>query len=174
MALKRIKSNSILKFLIKNEKKGESIGLDSLRKISKIGILVNYDLLETYDFTKKLSENLGVDKNDFEIVLFHDSKKKKVEEQYLSFSENSFGFYGKIKDEKLKKFVSEKFDLLINYCAVENDYAQLLSFHSNAKIKMGFKNEIFNFYNLSIKLEGNKIDTFNEEITKYLNILKLL
>ncbi len=174
MNLKGLKKKSALKFLRKNDKNKEFNVERSLKKIHKIGVLAEAELFKTYDFTKKLSENLGVNLNYFNIILFQNVKANKLMDSYDSFTEKDFGMYGKIKNVSLNSFVESKFDLLINYSSVDNVFSHVVCLRSNAKIKASFKNEEFNFYDIAIDIKGNKIDTFNEELTKYLHILELL
>lgn len=173
MNLKGIKKKSALKFLKKNfGTKGEN-QISSLNKIEKIGILAEVELFKTYDFTRKLSENFKVDKNKFEVFLYENDYGQDSLDQYMSFSEKDFGLFGKVKSENAKKIINNEYDLLIDYCSYDNIYSKVICFTSNSKLIAGFKNEEFDIYDISIKLESNRIDTFNEELTKYLRILNL-
>ena len=174
MNLKGFKKKSALKFLKKNEKNNKFNLKSSLQKIQKVGILAEADLFKTYDFTKKLSESLDVNQNGFNILLFQNVKANKLMDSYESFTEKDFGMYGKIKGASLNSFIDSEFDLLINYCPVGSIFSHVVSLRSKAKIKVSFENDEFDFYDISVNIEGNRIDTFNEELTKYLHILKLL
>jgi hypothetical protein len=174
MNLKKIKKNTALKFLRKHAATEKIKPAVSGNIIYKVGILAEEDLFNTYDFRKELSENFKIPANDFKILLFQ--KRKNIESlhdlEYFSFDD--FGFFGKIKGENVKDFTQNNFDLLINYCAQDNILALVASFQSNAILKAGFKMEEFNLYDISISVEVNKIDTFNAELTKYLQILNLI
>lgn len=173
MNLKGIKEKSALKFLKKNfGTKGDN-QMSSLNKIEKVGILAEVELFKTYDFSRKLSENFGVKRNDFDIFLYQNDYGQDSMDQYESFSEKDFGLYGKIKSKNAKKIIENEYDLLIDYCNEDNIFSKVLCFSSNSKLIAGFKNEKFDIYDISIKLENNRIDTFNEELTKYLKILNL-
>ncbi|MCF6296622.1 MAG: hypothetical protein L3J08_01330 [Flavobacteriaceae bacterium] len=174
MNLKGIKKNSALNFLKKNIKKRDSNRINSLRKIEKIIILAESDLLKTYDFTKKLSENFGISKRNFDVLLYNNEYGEGSLDEYMSFTEKDFSFSCKIKNAKLKKIITNKYDLLIDYSPSGNVFAQVVCFYVNSVLKAGFENEEFDMYDISIKLESNKVDTFNEELTKYLQILNLL
>jgi len=145
-----------------------------LNKIIKVGILAESDLFQTYDFTRNLSSNFGLDKNSFNIILYRNSKINEELADCNYFSEKDFGMFGKIVGEDLKKFVNKNFDLLINYCTKEDLFSEMVCIKSKAKLVAGFNNKTYNNYDISIKIESNKIDTFNEELTKYLQILKVL
>ena len=89
-------------------------------------------------------------------------------------NEYSFGLYGKIKSPALANFVEKKFDLLINYCEANLIYDQIIMIRSVAGLKVGFEHENNHFNDISFRVDGNKIDTFNNELIKYLEILKLI
>ena len=72
-------------------------------------------------------------------------------------------------------FVDSNYDLLINYCSSDSIYVSLVAVRSKAKFKVGFANETLqDLYDFMISVEGNKIDVFNDELAKYLQILDLL
>lgn len=174
MNLKIIKKNFVLKYLNSNVRTRDLNKIDSLEKISKIGILAESDLFQTYDFTKNLGSKFGLDRNNFEIMLYQNSKIREGLGDYSYFSEKDFSMFGKISGNDIKKFVDKKFDLLINYCASEDVFSEYVCVKSKAKLVAGFKSKIYDNYDISIKIETNKIDTFNEELTKYLQIFKVL
>ena len=175
MNLKGIKRNTAFKYLMKQQnssaKKSQNIKLE---QVKSVGVLVEEELFRAYDFTKKLSNDLGVETADIHVVLFQKSPTQKSLDQFEFFSDKSFNFFGKIKDKALKYFIDKKFDILINYCNQDNIYAHIVVLESNAKMKAGFENEHTSFYHLSVNIPDNKINTFNEEIIKYLKILKLI
>ncbi len=173
MNLKNIKRNTALKFIKKNNKRTVDLQDKSMVNIKNVGIIVAEDLIKTYDFTRKLSQQLHVDQNYFDQLIFIDRKDKNNDNSNV-FSDKSLAHQAKLKGDDLNRFINKDLDLLINYCHESNVTAQLVAFKSKAKIKVGFFQEEENFYDLSIVLEDNKIDMFNEEIVKYLQILKFI
>ena len=174
MNIKIIKKNFVLKYLKSNVRTRGLDKLDASNKIRKVGILAESDLFHTYDFTKNLSSNFGIDKNNFEIILYQNAKLIEGLGDYHYFSEKDFSMFGKILGKDLKKFVDMKFDLLINYCTHEDVFSEMVCVKSKANLVAGFKSNAYDNYDVSIKIESNKIDTFNEELTKYLQIFKVL
>ena len=174
MNLKIVKKKFVLKYLKSNVRTRGLDKLDAARKIRKVGILAESDLFETYDFTKSLSSNFGLDLDNFEIILYQNNKTRENLDNYYYFSDKDFSLLGKIGGKDLKSFVATKFDLLINYCTHEDVFSEFVCVKSKAKLVAGFKSETYDNYDISIKIESNKIDTFNEELTKYLQILKVL
>ena len=174
MNLKGIKKNTALKYLMKHQNDTAKQSSIRIEQLKTVGIIADEELFKAYDFTKKLSTDLGIKVSDIEVILFQKTKSKKSLDYFEFFSDKSFNMFGKIKDKDLKRFMEKEFDLLINYCDQDNVFAHIVSFQSNAKMKASLKNENISFYQLRIDIQGNKINTFNEEIIKYLKILNLI
>jgi len=174
MDVLNLKSKTAYKFIKNNSKKSNKSNKKTIDKIKRVGVLARADLFRTYDFTKKLIDEIGLREHNIEVALLDDVMPNETIEIYNVYTDKAFGLYGKIKDSGLKKFVDTKFDLLINYCGSDDIFAFVICFKSKAAIKAGFEYENFNFNDISIKITGNKIDTFNDELIKYLGILKLI
>jgi len=114
---------------------------------------------------------LNIPENDIEILLFQKKIKKNQEDKNL-FSPKDFGWYGKIKSEKLSNILTNKYDLLINYSKVENIYSNLLILQSKTALNVGFSHLDKRFYDLIIRCDKSDIALFNNELKKYLAILK--
>ncbi len=174
MDVLNLKNKTAYKFIKNNSKNAKKFDKKTIDKIKRVGVLARADLFKTYDFTKKLIDEIGLREHAIEVALLDELEPNKTIEIYNVYTNKSFGMYGKIKDNSLKKFVDTKFDLLINYCGPDDIFALVICFKSKASIKAGFEYENFNFNDISIKIAGNKIDTFNDELIKYLGILNLI
>lgn len=174
MDILNLKNKTAFSYIKKQLKLAKNSDNKKVSKIQNVGIVAEVNLFRAYDFTKKLSEGLGIDKSDIKVTLYDLEKTSSLMDDYGRFSEKSFGLHGKFKNGDLKYFSNIPFDLLINYCEETNIYGQVVVCRSQAKLKAGFENEYADFYDLSINIPGNKIDTFNSEIIKYLQILNLL
>ena len=91
-----------------------------------------------------------------------------------AFGEDSFGLYGKIKNATLEEFVEKEFDLLVNYSGTDWVFSEVILTRSKARLKAGFDADDAGWQDISIKIPGNKMDTFHEELVKYLRIMNLL
>lgn len=144
-------------------------------KINYIGVLADSRLFGSYDISRNLSQKFNMPHKNFEIIIFENLIDDFVTQHYNTFSEKDFGMYGKIKAQNVSGFVNTNYDLLINYCTRESIYATLVAIQSKATFKVGFANEkLQHLYDFMIVTEGNKIDIFNDELAKYLQILKLI
>lgn len=135
-------------------------------------VLVFLDDIETeQDILSDLISILNVSKDKIELVSFQKRKQKSGEEIQLITSAD-FGWFGKIKSEELKLILTNKYDLLINYCKVDNLYTNLLLLQSKTAFKVGFAHLDNRLYDLLIKCSASDIPLFNAELKKYLRILK--
>lgn len=174
MGILNVKNTTANKF-IKNQLKATAKEKENRVKVLKrVGVLAELSLLQTYDFTKRLSKGLNLEPEDLKVYLFDRDGKGEAPEFYWSFSEKDFGLFGKVKSERLRRFVQMDFDLLINYCDADLVYPKVVMLKSAAKMRAGFEHEGIFFQDISIKVPGNDIDGFNRELLRYLQILKLI
>jgi hypothetical protein len=174
MGILNLKKKTAFKFIKNKQNNRPEEKKTAVREINKVGVLAEIGLFQTYDFTKRLCSELGIEEEEMTVFLFDKSAKDNSLGTTKVCNENSFGLYGKIKSPALTNFVEKKFDLLINYCEANLIYDQIIMIRSEASLKVGFEHESNHFNDISFKVEGNKIDTFNNELVKYLEILKLI
>jgi hypothetical protein len=118
----------------------------------------------------ELLKLFSVSENTIKVLVFQ-KKIKKNENLKNVITPKDFGWYGKIKSEKLKDILTNKYDLLINYSKVENLYCNLLLLHCKTDFKAGFAHLDNRFYDLTIQCKPDEIELFNKELKKYLTIL---
>ena len=174
MGIFNFKHTSADKFIKNHHKAGDAGREFETKIIKRVGVLAEISLIQTYDFTKRLSDRLNLAPDELKVGLFDVLGKDNTMDVYRSFSENDFGLYGKIKSEALNKFVKTEYDLLINYCDPQLLFPKVIMLKSAAKIKAGFEDELNFFNDVSIKVPRNDIDGFNKELLRYLSILKLI
>ncbi len=134
-------------------------------------VLVFLDDIEAEQtILKGLTSILNVSKEKIELVSFQ-KRNQKNSEEILVITAADFGWFGKIKSEKLKIILTNKYDLLINYCKVDNLYTNLLLLQSKTAFKVGFAHLDNRLYDLIIKCNSSDITLFNAELKKYLEIL---
>ena len=175
MSFKGLRKNSIQSYYDKEFKKLKKKEARVPLFIDTIGVLADSRLFGSYDISRNLSQKLGKPHKDFEIIIFENLKDDFVTQHYNTFSEKDFGMYAKLKAENLKGFVDTRYDLLINYCHPESIHANVIALKSRAKFKVSFADErVADMYNFTIAVDTNKIDVFNDELAKYLQILELI
>ena len=174
MGILNLKNTTANKF-IKNELKADGSDKEfQVKIIKRVGVLAELSLIQTYDFTKRLSKGLNLEPEDLKVCLFDPAGKGTAPDFYQYCSEKDFGLFGKIKSEALNKFVHRDYDLLVNYCDPALLFPKVIMLRSVAKMRAGFENEAIFFNDIAINVSGNDIDGFNRELIKYLQILKLI
>ncbi len=170
-----LKKKTAFQFYEKQLKKLKKESTNIPERIKTIGVLADSRLFGSYDISRNLSQKLNLPHKNFEIIIFENLKDDFVTQHYNTFSEKDFGMYGKIKTKSVKSFVDTNYDLLINYCNLNSVFANIVAVQSKAKFKVGFADEqLEDLYDFMIVIEGNKIDIFNDELAKYLQILELI
>ena len=174
MGILNIKKKTAVKFIknkqniLQKEKKTQT------KRVKKVGVLAEVSLFQSYDFRTRLSSELGIEEEDMMVLLFDPSGKENSLNNSKICDEKSFGLYGRVKAPALANFLEKKFDLLINYCEAGHVYDQVIMVRSLAGLKIGYDHPNNFFNDISIKIKGNQLDTFNAELVKYLEILKLI
>lgn len=170
-----LKKKTTFQYYEKQLKKIKRTNKNIPQKIRAVGILADSRLFGSYDISRNLSQKLNMPHKNFEIIIFENLKDDFVTQHYNTFNEKDFGMYGKIKAPNVRDFIDSPYDLLINFNNENNIFMNVVALRSKAKFKVGFAfDELRELYDFMINIEGNKIDIFNDELSKYLQILKLI
>jgi hypothetical protein len=121
----------------------------------------------------ELTSILKISESDIKVVVFLRKLKNETASDDI-ITPKDFGWYGKIDSEKVKNILTNEYDLLINYSKVDNVYLNILILQCKAAFKVGFAHLDKRLYDLMIRCEADEIALFNEELIKYLNILKIV
>ncbi|MHB1147111.1 MAG: DUF6913 domain-containing protein [Lutibacter sp.] len=165
------KSNQIffkktLPSLLKNAHKSP------FKELKKVIIFLD-DTADKASIVSELTSILKITERDIKVVVFlRKLKNETVADDIIT--PKDFGWYGKIDSEKVKNILTNKYDLLINYSKVDNVYLNILILQCKAEFKVGFAHLDKRLYDLLIRCEADEIALFNEELKKYLVILKIL
>ncbi|HEU4791925.1 MAG TPA: hypothetical protein VFS71_19730 [Flavobacterium sp.] len=169
MFLNYIKSfvlNKTVKKRLRNVK-GESLN----SPIVRVGLIVDEsNSLETAALKQEIISN-GILENNIKVIVFRDVLKNK--EVYLesTFGLKDLNFKGGFKQESINEFISEEFDLLINYYNEEKPFLLLLTNSSKAKFKVGFSNIDKRLNHFLININPENYKGFTSELFRYLKIL---
>ncbi len=143
----------------------------------KTVLIILDDASEKELIEKDVQDIVGISKNKLETILYQEKPQKLQKENSLQaaiISPNDFGWFGAVKSEKAKHILTKKYDLLINYSKVDALYSNLLLLQSNIKFKVGFAHLNNRFYDLLIDCKPDNVHLFNQELKKYLRILKMI
>jgi hypothetical protein len=158
--------NKMLPSLLKNEHESP------FEEVKKVIIFLDENS-EKAHIVSQLATILKISESNISVVVFQRNLKIEKETDDI-ITPKDFGWYGKVDSEKLKNILTNKFDLLINYSKVDNVYLNILLLQCKGAFKVGFAHLDKRLYDLLIQCEPHEIDLFNEELIKYLGILKIL
>lgn len=86
------------------------------------------------------------------------------------FSPVDFSIFGKVKNEKIAKFIDHKFDILIDISLSSGIEMQYLRGLSKARFKVGWADAKPNFFDLSIDICKRKEPSYlSEQVVHYLS-----
>ena len=139
--------------------------------IKTVGIIFDESYFyEREDLVKELIQK-GIDEKDIKILVFKDKIKKNEVFDYPVFNHKDLSWTGTVDKKEVKDFVTEPFDLLINYYDTEKIALLLVSHSSKASFKVGFAavDKRLNHFMINTNAENYKV--FMDELFKYLKIL---
>jgi hypothetical protein len=164
-------------FILKKTLKKNLKNLDtnfSTVTIKKVGLLVDSAcFLET----EKLIQELilyGIKAENITTIVCSEKIKSIEKPQFNFFSGSQLSWNGTIMGDQINYFVSQKFDLLINYYDIEKAVLLNITHNSNALFKVGFPDidNRFNHFIINTAI-GNHI-IYIKELFKYLKLLNKL
>ncbi|MEO8254950.1 MAG: hypothetical protein ABI554_11250 [Flavobacterium sp.] len=142
-----------------------------LSTVSKIGLVVDEsDFLEINALKKEIVLN-GILEGNIKIVAYRDGFKDKMVYSYPTFGYKDLNRKGEFVKQEINDFVSEEFDLLINYYAEDKPFLLLLTNNSKAKFKVGFSSVDKRLNHLLINIALENYKGFTKEVFRYLKIL---
>ncbi|MGY0392100.1 DUF6913 domain-containing protein [Bizionia sp. KMM 8389] len=172
MILKGFKEKSIkkqLQVLLNNPK-----GVTALQPIESVGVIVDADEVSDLTNLDSLSAKFGVLPNKVKIIAFTHQKNQESEGVNNYFCPKDIGWKGRILNNELETFVQTKFSLLVNFYTADSLYLKWLTATSEASFKAGMFQHDNRLNDLIIKTPLADINAFNNELIKYLQVLKTL
>lgn len=172
MFLNYIKSFLLKKTLKKQlgNVKEESLSCPAL----KIGLVVDESkFLETDALKREIIFN-GIDEDSIKIIAYRDNLKEKEVYSHPTFSLQKLNMQCEFTQPEIKEFISDEFDLLINYYNEEKPILLLLTHNSKAKFKIGFSTVDKRLNHLLINTTLEDYKGFTHELFRYLKILNKL
>lgn len=138
--------------------------------IKTVGIIINADEMHNFDTVVK---QLQIEAN-VHVLCYHKDFKKTRTVNYPVFYQKDFGWKGKPQGKDLKQFFDTSFDVLISYYNNNIVPLQLVSGLHKADFKIGIEGCDQKIHDLIIQTKKEEVQTFVEELHKYLHILNKL
>ena len=168
MALSAIKTKVILK---KTNKllKNKSNSLQIAKNIQTVGIIVNEGSDFNFELLKKLQKEIASGSKNFSVLTCKKTNDSYNEFRGVVIKDTDFSWNGSLKSNEVMEFLSNPFDMLIDFTNNAVVYNNFLVAKSQAKFKVGFANLDERLYDLMIN--STSIPLFIDELIKYLKIL---
>ncbi len=142
-------------------------------KIKTVAILNNPESKLDIKKLKLLENKLGLDSENFKIFTIKNKKDNFNELRGLVADSLDINLFGAIKNQQIKEFLNEKYDLLIDFTGLKKDLEKYFSLKINAGFRVGYTNDD-NIYDLMLDVKYGNIDTFIKEMTFYLELMRLI
>lgn len=145
--------------------------LGSVTKIEKIAVLIDESHKDYSEIILSKLLEKGYTKAQISVLIFKDKIAKGQEFNRSLIGYDDITWFSKCNSEKITNFVSEEYDLLINYYDEEKSPLLLVSHLSKAKLKAGFSSIDKRINHLMIGTTIQNETSFMEELFKYLKLL---
>ena len=146
----------------------------NLEEAKDIGILFDASKSEHIDIVSKYSDQLRKLNKRIELLAYHKSTKNTETLKFPFFTRKELNWYLKPQGERVSRFMSKKFDLLIN-ANIENcaplEYIAALS---KARYRIGYYDpKSVHNYDLMISLnQEQSLNHYMDQVNYYLEIIK--
>lgn len=172
MILKAFKEKSNQKYV--NKLLATSRATVNSNKVKTVAVLLNANEFHEFEVFRVYFKELGLNSPKHKIIAFTSDDKLEHNKWNTHYSPKDFGWKGKINNVDLQSFINEPYDLLI--CYYKNELLQLnhIAAASKANMKVGISKKDERLYDLIIDVSLKELNTFKQELKKYLNILNKL
>ncbi len=158
---------------IKKDQHRERSGAFPDGKIEHMSVIMEEYQFENKDTLLDLKKKTGLKLKPEDILVYSLRKNTEPRNDCSFFSKRDFGFFGKIKNQEVISFLSNDFDLLVNYCNPDNEEARIVLLKTKAKLVAGFDdNQVLQDF--SFKIDRSDLSEFNTELSKYLKKFELI
>jgi len=168
--------NYIKRFLLKKtlKKQLRNVKVESLDcPIVKVGLIVDERFFSETASLKKEICTYGILESNIRVLAYREVLRKNEVYIEKTFSLEDISIQGEFND-KIKVFLSEDFDLLVNYYDEEKSVLQLVTHQAKAKFKVGFSTVDKRLNHLMITISIDNFKDFTKEMFRYLKILNKL
>lgn len=145
----------------------------SKNKIKTVGLLI--DGAHSNDINKLIDilTSWGINKEHIKVLVYTHKTKTKIKDiswEYFSLKNISLAKRVTKKEQQVRSFQEESFDLLINYFAQKDIAMTYVGMQSKADFKVGITREGKQINDLVIDLPTSEYKFFMQELYKYLKL----
>jgi hypothetical protein len=166
--------NYIKNFLLKKTLKNSLCNVKEeslITPITRVGLIVDESgFLKTAALKQEIILN-GISDENIKIIVYRDTLKSKEVYNESTFGLKDLNFKTEFASKILNDFLSQEFDLLINYYNEEKPFLLFLTHKAKAKFKVGFSSVDKRLNHLLINIDPLNYKGFIQELFRYLKIL---
>lgn len=171
MLLKLLKKQILRKKIDTKLQKVSRQFKDKSMPIKSVGCLIDYNLISDSSYFNQLSKELNVNQNDIQLLTFEEEKEVSSNFFGLKVSKKSISWKSDIISDDAHEFMSQEYDLLINFFKNSNSVLGLISANTNALFRVGFENIDNRFNDLIFSSKMSNDTVFGKELIRYLKIM---
>ena len=146
----------------------------NLKDATNIGILFDASKLENVDLINEYSAKFRELGKRIELLAYHQSTKNTENLKFPLFTSREINWYYKPSGEKVKRFMSTKFDLVINANIEDCEPLDYIAAMSKARYRIGcYSPGKTSHYDLMISLkQESSLSHYMDQVNYYLEIIK--
>lgn len=139
--------------------------------IKSLGCIIDPSFPVSVDLFIDLAHSIGLKEKDLKVITFQENKNAFNVFSSMNITPDCISFYGNLTGKDSLEFISNEYDLLINFFK-SNSLLTLLSSKSNAKFRVGFESVRPELNDLIFSNNIKKFKNFKIELIKYLKLIK--
>ncbi|MCC9041447.1 hypothetical protein LNQ81_01795 [Myroides sp. M-43] len=163
-----LKKRSLSKVVEKSTLK--ALPADFKYEFKEVGILVNKSDARIIPDLIKAFERKGISGVKIKVLIYTSENKKILEEG--CFGMKDFTISGSTENIEILDFIEKQFDILVSYYTNKAVPLMWMTAKSNALFKVGVSSENTMLNHFSLVLESLEVDSFIENLYKYINVFK--
>ncbi|MGA8853115.1 MAG: hypothetical protein WB492_02950 [Christiangramia sp.] len=136
----------------------------------KVGLIIDAKDLDQKLKLANLKEVAGFSNEKIQVVVCGEPKDMPQDLNAEILEKKDVSLSGEFNKEAIRKFTEERFDFIIGHFSDQSILGELLVAKSNAIFKIGNKPDDFGIYD--VEIDAQEIGVFQQELIKYLKILK--
>lgn len=139
--------------------------------IKSLGCIIDPSFPISVDVFIDLADSIGLKEKDLKIITFQENKNVFNVFSSMNITPECVSFYGNLIGNDSLEFISNDYDLLINFFK-SNSLLTLLSSKTKAKFRVGFESVDYKLNDLIFSNKIKKFKNFKIELIKYLKLIK--
>ncbi|MGB5981131.1 MAG: hypothetical protein WBG46_03205 [Nonlabens sp.] len=140
--------------------------------LNNVLLLCRIDEVDPEEIAMEIAKGLGIKRSDVTLVKYDHEKKTQEDPAAIILNKKSIKWLGGVENTALMEQLSKDYDLQINYYEKNRFELDLAAGSATSGIKVGLNNEINLYNDVTIDLKRDQVNSFVNELKKYLNVIQ--